>query len=266
MSSAVTIGLNLPGEECDVRYRKTFIKNVILRLDFPPESSLLSDRSPAFTDDIKAKFPVVRPQPMTQIAFMHGPQGTTFDQQVKGYQWSHLTDNEKRIAQLGTDFLTLEYKEGEYKHSDEFLEIFTFLHDSFRKRFEVKDFNRVGLRFINEITLHEGTALDWDGILHKKLVDSISAGTIANMRLARSMHQLVLVQDYMTCVLNYGIHNPDFPNPVAKRQFVLDIDASCSSVPVGELMDKVKALNNLCESIFEQNIDNGLRTIMEVIQ
>jgi uncharacterized protein (TIGR04255 family) len=72
-----------------------------------------------------------------------------------------------------------------------------------------KEFTRLGLRYINEIE-KPGTAndpLNWEGYLNLELAQSVKAGLIKDLRVARSMHQLHLIKDDVTILFNYGLYN-----------------------------------------------------------
>lgn len=60
-------------------------------------------------------------------------------------------------------------------------------------------------------------------------------------------------------VFNYGIHNPDFPNTLARRAFILDYDCSKSGVESGQALETIDKLNRVCETMFEHSIGPDLR-------
>jgi uncharacterized protein (TIGR04255 family) len=67
-------------------------------------------------------------------------------------------------------------------------------------------------------------------------------------------------------LVNYGIHNPEFPNPVVRRQFILDTDCSVSGgVASSDIRGKIDELHVLTSEVFENSIDDGLREKMGII-
>ena len=85
--------------------------------------------------------------------------------------------------------------------------------------------------------------------------------------MGRSVHQLIALKDDISVSLNYGINNPDFPNPVARRQFILDLDCYVSGVvESGEAEQRIRDVNALAEDIFEHSIEDGLRQKMEIVK
>jgi uncharacterized protein (TIGR04255 family) len=76
---------------------------------------------------------------------------------------------------------------------------------------------------------------------------------------------LIALRDDISVILNYGINNPDYPNPVARRQFILDLDCYVSGViESGEAEQRIKDVNALAEDVFEHSIEQGLREKMGI--
>ena len=249
-------------------YRTTFLKQVILRLDYGRLPALQVEQETPFTADMRARYPEVNSNQAQQFALMMAPGGLSH-QQVTSAGWVrvHRAQGTARSVTLAPEFVAIEYGEKSYQHFEELEEQFSFVLDSFRRHFRVTQFTRIGLRYVNEITLAEGSALEWDGLISPNLVISIKAGLFGTLRMHRSLHQLTASKDDMSVVLTYGINNPDFPGPVARRQFILDLDCYISEVIASvEAEQRIKDLNGLAEYIFESSIENGLREKMEVIQ
>jgi uncharacterized protein (TIGR04255 family) len=248
-------------------YNKTFLKQVILRLDYARLAVLQTDQETPFTQDMRARYPVVTSNPTTQFSVSLASGGVNFGQQGLGWVRIHKTENGSRTATLAPDFLALEYTGETYQHFDELREQVGFMLHSFRHHFDAVQFTRIGLRYVNEITLAEGAALDWDGLINANLVTSVKAGLLNGLRMARSLHQLIALRDDISVILNYGINNPDYPNPVARRQFILDLDCYASGViESGEAEQRIKDVNALAEDVFEHSIEQGLRDKMGTVK
>ncbi len=247
-------------------YRKTFLKQVILRLDYERLPALQNDRETPFTEDMRARYPVVVPNQSTQLALSIGPQGMNVGQQAAGWTRTHTANDGPRTVTLAPDFLALEYGADQYQHFPDFLAQLQFVLESFRRHFGRRPFSRVGLRYVNEITFDEGAALDWDGMIDPDLVTAVKAGLLNGLRMTRSIHQLMAVRDDVSVTLIYGINNPDFPNPVSRRQFLLDLDCYISGVEEGEVERRLIEINAIAERMFEESIEDGLRNTMGIIQ
>lgn len=251
-----------------MHYKKTpHLKQVILRLDFTRIPVLLTEQETTFTQNMRARYPDVTSNPAMQFSVtMGGVSGVNFGQQAGGYVRLHKTADGKRTLTLAPDWLAIEYAAGTYEYFVELKEQIGFVLQSFRENFEPVQFTRIGLRYVNEITRPEGDALDWAGLINTDLVTSVKAGLHNGLRMTRSAHQLIALKDDITVILNYGINNPDFPNVVARRQFVLDLDCYISSVVESrDVEQRIKDVNGLAEKIFENSIGDDLRTEMEVV-
>lgn len=249
-------------------YRNNFLKQVVLRLDYTPIAALHSEKQPAFSEQVKDAYPFVKGNQILQIQFGFGAAASSsVEQQKKGWQWIY-TDAEGEINRRGVvlspEFLALEtVGVGAYTSFADFFERFTALYDRFVAAYGVAEYTRIGLRFINEITIPEGDALDWDGLLAADLVAGVKPGFAAALRMTRSMHQVSALRDDITCLVNYGLNNPDFPNPIARRQFILDLDTSISGgIPENEAKQKIRSLYAVGKDIFEASIGAGLRQRM----
>jgi uncharacterized protein (TIGR04255 family) len=249
-------------------YQKTFLKQVILRLDFNRIAVLLTDAETPFTLDMRAKYPDVTSTAATQVQVVMGPSGMAHvGQQGAGWLRVHKAQGAARSVTLAPDWVAIEYGEGAYQHFNELQEQVAFILGSFRGRFGQQQFTRIGLRYVNEITRPQGGALDWDGLINPNLVTSVKAGLVDDLRMVRSVHHLVAQRDDVSVILNYGISNPDYPNPVARRQFVLDLDCYVSGlVESAEAEQRISDINKLAEDMFEHSIEEGLRNIMGIAQ
>lgn len=254
-----------------MHYNENYLSNVILKLDFPQVDVLLKEDKPEFSEDIADRFPEATSQQLSQMQFsMQIGQPAGFSQQALGYKWDHRNEPDgKKVVVLTPTWLSLEYNPGPnaYDHFPEFRENLEAIFAAFTNRYGVEHFTRLGLRYINEIVLPQGDPLDWNGLINEQLVTSVKAGEAENTELTRSMHQYSGKRDDISFGFVYGIKNPEFPNSVARREFVLDIDCYVAGViETGEALDRITALNALCSEIFENSIENGLREIMGVIE
>lgn len=248
-------------------YPSNFLKQVILRLEFAPLAALYSDKKPAYSDEIKDVFPHVKGQQRAQFLVAIGG-GPAVEQQKAGWQWQHSDtedDKKRRVVTVAPDFFSLEaIGKGMYTGFADFRARFVPAYDKFVAAFRPAEYTRIGLRFINEFVIpEEGDALVWDGLLAPDVATGVKPSFANALRMTRSMHQVTGLKDDITCVVSYGLHNPDFPNPIVRRQFVLDLDAAVSGgIPEAEAKPKVDTLYDVGRDIFEASIDAGIRERM----
>ena len=252
-----------------MHYDNNFLSNVVLKLDFAQQDVLLKEDKPAFSTDIADRFPEVSSLQLSQTQFtIQLGHSAGFSQQVIGYKWDHRNElNGKKVVVLAPTWLSLEYTlgPGGYDHFPEFRDNLESIFAAFTGQYDVENFTRLGLRYINEIVLPQGDPLDWNGLINEELITSVFAGTAENTKLTRSMHQYSGKRDDISFGFVYGIKNPEYPNAVARREFILDLDCYIAGVvETGEVLDRVNSLNELCSELFENSIENGLREIMGI--
>jgi uncharacterized protein (TIGR04255 family) len=248
-------------------YATNFLKQVILRLDFAPLAALYSDKQPAYSEQIKDAFPHVKGQQRSQFVFAIGG-ASSVEQQKMGWQWQHgdsEDDKKRRLVTVASDFFSMEaIGAGTYTGFADFRHRFVPVYDKFVVALGVREYTRIGLRFINEFLIpEEGDALIWNGLLAADLATGVKPGFANGIRMTRSMHQVTGLKDDISVVASYGLHNPDYPNPIVRRQFVLDLDSSVSGgIAEAEAKRKIDALYDVGRDIFEASIDTGIRERM----
>ena len=245
-------------------YQTNFLKQVILRLDFAPLAGLQSEKQPEFSTQLKKQLPVVRGQQLSQIILSASANtGASFAQQRKGWQWVHSDIDDHQVVTLTPDFFTLEHKGNTYVNFATFRAQFVDIYNKFKAAFGVTEYTRIGLRYINEIVIPEGDAWDWDGLVSPDLVIGVKPAFAEPLRIARSMHQVIGSKDDILCLINYGLNNPDYPNPIARREFVLDLDSYIEGgIAEADALKKIDSLYVVCKQMFEASIADGLRQRM----
>jgi uncharacterized protein (TIGR04255 family) len=122
------------------------------------------------------------------------------------------------------------------------------------------------LRYINEIRQAQGNPLDWNGLIAPSLIQATLANIGHDADLVRSMHQLHTRIGDLNLLMHYGIHNPEYPALVSRREFILDIDAFRQDAFVAaDVLPCIDRLNVICEQAFEASIDKQLRVQLEPI-
>lgn len=248
-------------------YKNNFITAVIFRLDFKPIAKLQAERQPEFSMLIKDKYPVHESKQTAQIIFSSGGGTTGIQQELKGWVWEHRSENRKRVVSLSHEFLAVQYDEKEFTDFREFLPEVTGIYEHFQRLYQPEEISRIGLRYIDQISIPEGNPLEWKGLVSNALATAVLAGLGSGMKLLRSMHQLQARYNDINVLFNFGIANPDYPNPVARREFVLDSDCYLTEpTKANEVLKRFVELNDVSEFMFETSIEDDLRNIMGIIE
>lgn len=245
------------------KYKKNFLTNVIVRVDFP--NTLKTDSLPSdFTKVILKSFPISEPKKFYQMVgtFKVDPKKKfEIETGEETTEWNYYGANREKRLVIQKDFLSISYMKSYKGYEDlksEFLNIINKLFEVFTDI----QVNRLGLRYINEINLDETDSFSWEKYLNNNLL-SIFNITKNKDTIARGLNNLVL--NYGNIILNfhYGMHNPDFPTPIRKKIFVLDYDAyNIGLQDIKDIESNLFAFHEEIEKLFEENIEEGLREVM----
>jgi len=250
-----------------MRYRNNYLDNVILRFEFPQINALLSTEKPELSETISANFPIVEGKRQDQIAVTVSDTGASINKSNLGWQWLCQNNEEgDKVFAIAPSFMSLEYKNQTFDYFPPYLGEFSEIFALFQDRYNVVEFTRLGLRYINVIRLDEGNPLEWNELINDNLLSGIGHNLDGDMNLARSMNQFIALKDDISLNFQYGIANPDYPNQVARKEFILDYDCVINgAIPSEEALARVDNLNDVAEHMFEKSISDGLRDLMEII-
>src|SRR3989339_592965 len=203
-------------------YKKNFLTNVIFRIDYPQITEYSQELLKKFQEAIKSEFPILQESPGKIIEFSVGEDQKVEFKDKELLKWTFFSKNKKRIASVEHNNMTLEFLE--YDCFESLEKTLKTLLESLKNVFGEIISTRVGLRYVNQISLEEEYTLRFQ----------------------------------------YGIPNSLYPGKILRKEFVLDIDGYTNdALNQKEVMDKIKVLNERITSLFEKCIGNKLRNIME---
>ncbi len=245
-------------------YKKNYLKQVVIRIDFE-EVGLTKINQ--YLKKIKSHFSEVERKLGYEGQFtLSFADGQPSQQQVSNPLtiWSLSNEDQSKKAELTSKWFWIEYSK--YKNSDALLQDIKDLLEAFVDDFEVKVINRVGLRYSNIIVPPETSKpTEWSKYINLDLIAGINYAKESSVALSRYMGQMVKHSDDHDLQFNYGIWNPDFPNEIARKEFLLDFD--CYSTLPMDTRDLVlstiaKEFNAEIEALFENSITEQLKIIM----
>lgn len=246
-------------------YKRDFLTLVVLRVDFPPLAPVAGATESPFTTAIKDRFPFASSSPIKETTVSFAETGPEVSHVDHGLQWIYRREVDSTCnISLGHGYLAIEYGPADYKGYEDLYSEFTQLLNALQSTLGVKEFSRIGLRYVNEIRL-PGRATAWDDIISPHLTTSTFVKPVSGGRLQRSMHQICELHEDNQLIFNYGTPNPDYPAPLVQRHFVLDIDCSKSgSIATAEIIASIGELNDLATRTFEASIGESLRAMMSM--
>ena len=248
----------------NVCYKNTFIKNVILRLDFfGVEESLNKSLDKDLIDIIKNFFPIAEPKNVIGKEFLFNfgtPKDSLSENQTEKKEWHFHTFERKATFYITESFLGVEMKE--FISFEKVLDFFNKILVGFHNAYKGVVFNRLALRYINEISLDEPKPLEWDRYLKKELL-SIFLCTPTPEFISRAFHKLIIKKDVLQLKFQFGIHNPDFPAIIKKKVFILDLDCSYTGiVESSEVRELLVKQHEMIQEQFEFSITEEYRELI----
>ncbi len=242
------------------RYRKPFLKTVIVRADFAsPIESLQKALPPKVSRLLLKSFPISEPQRAIAREFMITPEETK-EHKSEEMNWFYYGTNREKKACVSPRFFFVEHLEyGTFENlKNDFLpviaELFTSVEDLQVKRF--------GLRYVDHIEISGGAMFDWKEYLDDSLLCCFSIPRVGK-EIVRAFNTLALSDGQMILQFRYGMHNADFPAQIKTKLFILDFDAFTQGLlELDEIRMHIDSFHDSIDSLFEQVITDKLREAM----
>ena len=245
----------------DHKYVKNFLTNVIVRADFAaPWLRTPAPYPTSVTTSILQEFPV---EEQRTISFGIGPVAPSAAGAVSSepvLEAGYYSLDRSRHVGLAPGYIFLEETryEGFAQMSERLFRIMQPVFD-FAPGLAVK---RLGLRYINVITLPGHNPTSWSAYLDHRLVSSLLFPS-KGCGLARAMSDMELAVEGIGLRFQYGVWNPDYPNVVRRREFILDLDAFAMGLSSwSEALGQTAHLHEIAEETFERSIKDALRKVM----
>lgn len=250
----------------DSKYKKNYLTNVIFNLDFPTLNEYNLDKLKEFQKLIKDLYPIL--EEIKGVSFEHklekeGVHDYTTKELVK-YMFFNKTKT--RLLTFDSNKLIMDFND--YTHFEEYVAALKAALEGLFKTFPSVISTRVGLRYINQITLNNGSPFEWEKLLEPSLLESIKVMISEKKDISRYINLIELTKDDYRLRFQYGIANSVYPSPIIKKEFTLDYDCySFESLGnVEEVIEKVKLFNEVIKKMFEESIKDDLRAKMEEIK
>lgn len=243
------------------QYKKNFLSQVIFRIDFDKVD--IGKLNRFYSTNIKRIFPLKSKHDVLEnnIELALNTNLVTNSQNPINV-WNFLTDQKDKLLSISNSFLYIQYTNLSYSNSENLLELINTIVNPFLLEFKIGAILRTGLRYTNEIPKQKS---DWSEYINPILVSSFGFAKSVNLELARNMAQIVSRFENSLLNFQYGIWNQDYPNKIAKQEYILDFDIS-SILPVYsrdiDLSDLIKKYRLEIRKLFEACISDEFRLIL----
>lgn len=242
-------------------YAKTFLKDVILRIDFvSPVPAINISLPKSVTTIISKYFPIAEPRNIQEISF--GLPGEAEKKQGVEKDWVFHGKQREKLLSIVTNAMYI--KMTVYTSFEDLKQQFVDIADVLFREFPDIQGRRLGLRYINQLNLRGEDPFNWKLYLNKNLLSMFNVQQ-DKKRIIRAISTMELnYEDDFRLRFTYGMHNPDYPATIKKKQFVLDYDAfSEGFLTKDDIIQNIDLFHAEIQNLFENSITDKLRDVMK---
>lgn len=248
----------------DRYYRNSFLKEVIVRIDFATPLLHLEKAMVAVAAAALQSFPIFEPRKLLikTITVGPSPKETATQKEEEQSEWHYLgREREKRLV-VASKYLHISYST--YKNFEllkaEFSEFIRLLTENTPRLCG----SRIGLRYINKIEPPGHDPFIWKDLISHDLLGLFDL--FANER--EAVNRLLNVvefkyRDDIQLKHIFGVPNSSYPAPLKAPLFIIDMDASLSGlIEINHIGDFLEASHSRIQGQFETSITDRLRELM----
>lgn len=244
----------------DIRYERHFLTEVIARLDFATPVEALRDNFPnALRQVCLSQFPIEEPNRlmMAQVNLTAKDVSKT---ESSTTEWTFHDKLRRTTATFSTDSMHIVTRA--YTSFEQLSGYFNSLHQAFTTIHPGVTYRRLGLRYVNVIDIGPSDPFDWTSLIAPSLLTPLTFRS-PRTDLLRGFTILDYALADFQLRFQYGLHNPDFPAPLRKRNFVLDFDAHREELLTREQVPSLLSdAHDAVQTLFESCITEELRSVM----
>lgn len=244
----------------DVCYGKSFLKQVIARIDFAAPLEKLDKGPPTrLVTPIAKHFPIIEPNEVVMQEIAVNTDGIAH-RNITERQWNYFSRDRDRQLTLSPSVALIQYTK--YATYEEIKEQFGVMVGALGATFPGTMVARFGLRYVNQIDGLVEDATKWSDYISDDLVAARSFFA-DDESLTRLVSISELKYGDVGIRFQYGMPNPDFPAPIKRSLFVIDIDASVAEAhELNQTIAFMDQAHARVQSIFERSIKETLREKM----
>lgn len=246
-----------------------FINKVIFRIDFATINELAGKDSNApqeFIKKISDKFTYDKAVPNNKDLNINIDinSGQVDLQEDGNFIWIFNSKDTKKELTLTANNLVLDYKKNAYYNFHDFLEEILLIIGALNESFNVS-LNFLGLRYINnindpKITENIGEYINPD-LSNMNLINNLEKN---DEELVQIFTKLNFRKENYLLTLQYGLFNPNFPEVLSDKSFILDYDCVCNDISsIEEIKPNLKAMNKFIFNKFDYSITQKLLDLMK---
>ena len=251
-------------------YNKNFLTDVFLRYDY---SATQSDLQNTINKDFRAVvleyFPIMDEKESIekQVQFSMDQKDSVVVNEKKFKDWIFWDKDRRNSFQINSNSIVFAIKS--YTTFSDLREIYTRILNEAEKNYPSIKFQRIGLRYVDQIELENKKSVDkwyefWKKYINIKLLKGIDfCENDLNLSLTRQMNLIETNHGDFNVRFQYGIFNSDYPAINKKKVYILDTDVYSTGVfEYGECDQHIVEFHQKAKDYFEKAVRDGLKTLM----
>lgn len=248
-------------------YKNNFLTNVIYRLDFTNISELNSD---TMLQDLYKNIKDIFPNFMLETSDENviSVNAITKAQSLHTRRIHRLScRNENNTTKISLDEKSISVETLKYTSLENFLDFINKANSLLEPVKENVNINRLGLRYINQISIENGSPFDNKDYINEDLTKKEIAffNNKEQKKLTRSLSQTSLNYDDYQVTFVTGYANSQYPERIMKNEYVIDIDCFTRKCDFAQVEQIIKQMNeSTITPLFERSINDGLRDLMQL--
>lgn len=241
--------------------KKNYLENVILRFDFKDEVIIPDEIITKVVDSFSSQFIHESLERLDVNIILDQGKLSAKNKVIKTHEF-----NDKSGFKISLEPRFISFNTQNYSGYKEFMNIVK----SFIALLQIgnEELKRLGLRYINHIKITEGDPYNWDGFIITELTQIKNFVNSDEIKyLTRNMGDIWFkktVEDLdFSMHFIYGWANSEFPNPIAKKEFVLDYDCYTENeFNINETSKYIDIFHSEIKKMFTNSIDSELKKEM----
>lgn len=224
------------------------LKKVIFRVDFLGGIKLSQKVVDGFKRTFLDDFPEIVPQDRVSLEMaIDKSQTVTKEKKIKVYSFlNEKTNNSIKLEPEGIIF-----EINTYTNYENFRSYIQKAIAEFEKEDPTLKVSRIGLRYINQIIISEGNPFELNTLIKKPLICAINF-IDQREEVSRLMGVIELNKSDYFLKFQYGWFNSEFPNPIAKKEFLLDYDCySNYETDLSSILNNVETYHTAIKKLFD---------------
>lgn len=244
-----------------IHYERHYLTKVIARVDFPSPIDGIDTRLPKeVSQEAMKRFPIAEPKPIVTRQ-IHASLDDISSSKGTFTQWDFHGKERDKTLTINPTAVLVQYSSYESYEvlRDDFVGIVSAvfaIHGGMQA-------SRLGLRYINNIALSDGDPLSWEDYLDSRVLCLFDFAPERGA-IARVFHNMEFNFGDFNLRYQFGMHNPDFPAPIRRKVYVLDLDAYYQGpLERPDIEDHLDMFHERIQDFFELTITAPLRRRMD---